>query len=121
MRKVTKADRMVSQRTRNGSPSPSTAAGMSVLKHLYSALDSALDLIETSGGTRRDLAQGLNFYDEVRRFEISLIEQALRQTAGSQIRAAALLGLKHTTLNSKIKSFSIHWNGSTRSNGPHGV
>ena len=98
---------MVSPRNRNGSPSSSAAAGMSVLKHLYSALDSALDLIETSGGTRRDFAQGINFYDEVRRFEISLIEQALRETGGSQVRAAVLLGLNHTTLNSKIKNYSI--------------
>jgi len=108
---------MALPKNRNGNLAPSSAAGMSVLRHLYAALDSALDLIETSGGTRRDITQGINFYDEVRRFEVSLIEQALRHTHGSQIRAAALLGLKHTTLNSKIKNYAIDCNGPTPSNG----
>ena len=112
---VTKADRMVSPNRRSWSPLPSTAAGMNVLRHLYSALDSAMELVETSGGTRRDFTKAIDFYDEVRRFEISLIEQALRHADGSQIRAAALLGLKHTTLNAKIKSYSIDRNGLIRS------
>ena len=73
-------------------------------------------LIDTMQGTRRNFTQRVNFYDEVRRFEISLIEQALRQTNGSQVRAAVLLGMKHTTLNSKIKSYSICHNGPPRSN-----
>jgi DNA-binding NtrC family response regulator len=54
-----------------------------------------------------DLGRGVNFYDEVRRFEIDLIRRALDQTAGHQSRAARLLGLNATTLNSKIKSYNI--------------
>lgn len=54
-----------------------------------------------------ELARGVNFYDEVRRFEIDLIRRALDQTAGHQSRAARLLGLNATTLNSKIKSYNI--------------
>ena len=54
-----------------------------------------------------DIARGVNFYDEVRRFEIDLIRRALDQTAGHQSRAARLLGLNATTLNSKIKSYNI--------------
>ena len=54
-----------------------------------------------------DLARGVNFYDEVRRFEIDLIRRALDQTAGHQSRAARLLGLNATTLNSKIKGYNI--------------
>ncbi|MEP6922418.1 MAG: helix-turn-helix domain-containing protein [bacterium] len=54
---------------------------------------------------------GLDFYDEVSRFEIDLIKRALLQTAGHQVRAARLLNLKVTTLNSKIKHYNINLNG----------
>ena len=50
---------------------------------------------------------GLDFYDEVSRFEIELIKRALFQTRGHQGRAARLLNLKVTTLNSKIKHYNI--------------
>ena len=56
------------------------------------------------------LEKGLDFYDEVSRFEIDLIKRALRQTAGHQGRAARLLNLKVTTLNSKIKHYNISLN-----------
>ncbi|HEX4950324.1 MAG TPA: sigma-54 dependent transcriptional regulator [Blastocatellia bacterium] len=54
-----------------------------------------------------DLTHGISFYDEVSRFEIELIRQALELTGGHQSRAAKLLGLNNTTLNSKIKSYNI--------------
>ncbi len=54
-----------------------------------------------------DIARGVNFYDQVRRFETDLIRRALDQTGGHQSRAARLLGLNATTLNSKIKSYNI--------------
>jgi len=50
---------------------------------------------------------GVDYYEEVRRFEVDLIMRALMQTAGHQRRAARLLNLKVTTLNSKIKLFNI--------------
>ncbi|CAN5808569.1 hypothetical protein BH18ACI4_BH18ACI4_21900 [soil metagenome] len=56
----------------------------------------------------RDIKRGLDFYEEVRRFEISLIERALVQTAGHQRRAAQLLGLGPTTLNAKMKQYDIN-------------
>jgi transcriptional regulator with PAS, ATPase and Fis domain len=65
------------------------------------------------GGTPKFSAQldfshgGIQFYEEVQRFEIELIKQALEQTGGHQSRAAKLLGLNTTTLNSKIKSYNI--------------
>jgi len=55
------------------------------------------------------VSDGLDFYEEVRRFEISLIVQALKVTRGSQKKAANLLRMNHTTLNSKIKSYHIEW------------
>jgi DNA-binding NtrC family response regulator len=55
-----------------------------------------------------DISHGVNFYDEVRRFEIDLIRRALEQTGGHQSRAARLLGMNATTLNSKIKTYNIN-------------
>ncbi len=65
--------------------------------------------VRESAGASGDIeiARGVNFYDEVRRFEIDLIRRALDQTAGHQSRAARLLGLNATTLNSKIKTYNI--------------
>ena len=54
--------------------------------------------------------KGLDFYDEVSRFEIDLINRALLLTAGHQGRAARLLNLRATTLNSKIKHYGINLN-----------
>ncbi|MFN2454861.1 MAG: sigma-54-dependent transcriptional regulator [Pyrinomonadaceae bacterium] len=60
-----------------------------------------------SGFAAIDLGHGVNFYDEVRRFEIDMIRRALQQTGGHQSRAARLLGMNATTLNSKIKTYNI--------------
>src|SRR5215212_8529960 len=54
-----------------------------------------------------DILSGISFYDEVQRFETHLIKMALAETAGNQAKAARLLGIKATTLNSKIKLFKI--------------
>lgn len=54
-----------------------------------------------------DLDSGLDFYNEVTHFEIELITRALVLTGGHQARAAKLLNLKGTTLNSKIKLYNI--------------
>ena len=54
-----------------------------------------------------DIVGGINFYDEVQRFETHLINMALSETGGNQAKAARLLGIKATTLNSKIKLFNI--------------
>jgi transcriptional regulator with GAF, ATPase, and Fis domain len=59
-----------------------------------------------------DIEGGLDFYQEVSRFEIDLIKRALTQTGGHQRRAARLLNLKVTTLNSKIKHYNIRLVGS---------
>jgi DNA-binding NtrC family response regulator len=60
-----------------------------------------------SGVSALEIGRGINFYDEVRRFEIDLIRRALEQTGGHQSRAARLLGMNATTLNSKIKTYNI--------------
>jgi DNA-binding NtrC family response regulator len=47
----------------------------------------------------------------VQRFEVDLICSALTRTAGNQTRAARLLGVNLTTLNSKIKRYKIPIDG----------
>ena len=69
----------------------------------------AFEMVRRTEGSSAeiDIARGVNFYEEVKRFEIDLIRRALDQTAGHQSRAAQLLGLNATTLNSKIKAYNI--------------
>jgi DNA-binding NtrC family response regulator len=50
----------------------------------------------------------IDFYKEVERYEIDLIQKALKHTAGNQRRAAQLLNLNATTLNAKIKNYDIN-------------
>jgi DNA-binding NtrC family response regulator len=56
-----------------------------------------------------NVADGIDFYDEVQRFETGLIRLALDQTHGHQAQAARLLHIKPTTLNSKIKLYGIQY------------
>jgi DNA-binding NtrC family response regulator len=56
-----------------------------------------------------NLSEGIDFYSEVERFETGLIRLALDQTGGHQARAARLLRIKPTTLNSKIKLYGIQY------------
>ncbi|HEV2765416.1 MAG TPA: sigma-54 dependent transcriptional regulator [Pyrinomonadaceae bacterium] len=67
----------------------------------------ASEVSHTASGAGLDVSRGINFYDEVRRFEVDLIRRALEQTGGHQSRAARLLGMNATTLNSKIKTYNI--------------
>lgn len=54
-----------------------------------------------------DVRRGVDLYEEMRRYEVRLIRQALSHTGGNQVRAARLLNVNATTLNSKIKRFNI--------------
>jgi DNA-binding NtrC family response regulator len=67
----------------------------------------ALGAATSEGANSIDVSRGIDFYDEVRRFEIDIIRRALEQTGGHQSRAARLLGMNATTLNSKIKTYNI--------------
>ena len=55
-----------------------------------------------------DGQRGVKFYDEVMKFEIELLTQALAHVGGNQRAAARLLGLKTTTLNSKVKLYKLN-------------
>jgi DNA-binding NtrC family response regulator len=62
---------------------------------------------------RAPVVQGLlndgafSFYQTLENFEREIITESLKRTNGVQRRAAALLGLKATTLNEKIKRLKI--------------
>ena len=66
----------------------------------------ALTPASDSGFTDDD-GHSLTFETAMDRYEISLIRNALVQTGGNQSRAARLLGLPITTLNSKIKKLKL--------------
>ena len=65
---------------------------------------------ESSGQLKSlDLEQGIDFNEEVKQFEIGLITLALNHVGGTQAKAARLLRIKPTTLNSKIKALGIQF------------
>ncbi|HEY0348137.1 MAG TPA: helix-turn-helix domain-containing protein [Pyrinomonadaceae bacterium] len=72
------------------------------------SLDHENGLAETSATIENlNLKSRLDFFEEVRRYEVRLISRALEVTGGNQARAARLLGLGTTTLNYKIKAYEI--------------
>jgi DNA-binding protein Fis len=64
---------------------------------------------ETNRFDSLNFSEGVDFYEEVQRFETSLIRLALDHTGGHQARAAQLLNIRPTTLNSKIKLYGIQY------------
>ena len=88
---------------------PEDEVTMECLREEIRNPEKARQMIRESVGTSSEIeiSRGISFYEEVKRFEIDLIRRALAQTGGHQSRAARLLGLNATTLNSKIKSYNI--------------
>jgi DNA-binding protein Fis len=64
---------------------------------------------ETNKLRTLNIAEGIDFYDEVKQFEINLIKLALERTGRNQAAAARLLHIKPTTLNFKIKLYGIEY------------
>lgn len=54
-----------------------------------------------------NISQGINLHEEMRTFEVHLIQSALERTGGHQTRAAQLLGINLTTLHNKLKRLNI--------------
>ncbi len=73
--------------------------------HPQASTDGGADSADVAASL--DIARGISFYDEVSRFEVELIRRALELTGGHQSKAAKLLGMNNTTLNSKIKVYNI--------------
>jgi DNA-binding NtrC family response regulator len=76
------------------------------IRALISSLTAAVEDLDATDLPA--LNEDFDFYGEVRRFEILLIRNALRVSGGSQIKAAKLLKLKATTLNTKLKTYQLH-------------
>jgi DNA-binding NtrC family response regulator len=80
-------------------------ARIGALKILAGSLVNRIDALE------KEIVEGktspLDLREEVQRFEAELIRSALVRTGGRQRRAARLLGMKVTTLNTKIKRYRI--------------
>ena len=63
--------------------------------------------LEAVGSAREATSQAFNLQNEVRHFEAELIRSALIMTGGRQRRAAKLLGMKVTTLHTKIRRYGL--------------
>ncbi len=81
------------------------------IQALSELINVALDQLENLQNESKysDDQPCLNLRDEVRRFEIDLIQRALTRTHGSQVAAARLLGLNATTLNAKLKRYCLQF------------
>lgn len=90
---------------------PNDQQALALALQIESLRTLALDLMNVVGKLEecqaRSLQQPVRLAEEVERFERSLIESALKLTGGHQTRAARLLGIKLTTLNSKIRRYRI--------------
>jgi transcriptional regulator with GAF, ATPase, and Fis domain len=78
---------------------------LSSLREVARTLLDAVDSLRSAQPVSRD--NHIRLQDEVHRFETDLIRAALERTGGNQAHAARLLGVKHTTLNAKIKRYRI--------------
>lgn len=82
------------------------------LKRLIAELIQEVELINCGHSRAVEIRlqqanEQLNFYEEVARFEIALIKNALQRTGGNQRVAARLLNLNPSTLNAKLKHYNI--------------
>ena len=81
------------------------------IQNLDSLREVALMLLREveSLASRQEQQNGhqLGLQEEVQRYEMELICNALQKTRGNQRQAAKLLGVKVTTLNCKIKRYGI--------------
>ena len=64
-------------------------------------------LVPLGGCASEPLERSINLHDEVQRYEKSLLFAALERCGGVQTKAAQLLGMKVSTLNSKLSNYNI--------------
>jgi DNA-binding NtrC family response regulator len=78
---------------------------ISILKALAVKLVSEVESLNER--ERFDFGSGFKLDEEMHKFEIDMIRNALYLTNGHQSLAAKLLGIKKTTLHAKLKRFDI--------------
>ena len=97
----------------NGKPAKKSAELKEIVGSLSKALDTLESMREVELQQLMDIhsqmfpKDGVDFYTLIENYEKSLIQHALRQTKGNQTKAAKLLNLRLTTLNSMIKRYGI--------------
>ena len=91
--------------TKDGKEIQNVEARINSLKVLALTLLREVESLEQQGAS--GTPGPLNLQSEVHRFEAEMIRSALIRTGGRQRRAARLLGMKTTTLNTKIKRYQI--------------
>ncbi len=105
-----------------GLPLPSS--NLEMLKQLALTLLEEIEVLKDIHQLRaRDDVHSLNLHDQVRRFEIELMNRALKHTNGHQARAARLLGINVTTFHAKVKRYHLnpHWPDELERTGASGV
>ena len=90
---------------RVGVEAPVSRDKIKLLKLLVVELHDELEAL--GDASTPEIEQGVDFYDEVSRFEIEMIRWALTLVGGHQRKAARLLNLSATTLGTKIKHYRI--------------
>ena len=96
--------------TKPASPEASSRTSQVTANTLNSLREAALTVlreVDSLTSSRPGPPERFGLQEEVQRYEIELIKNALQRTRGNQRRAAKLLGVKVTTLNCKIKRFGI--------------
>ena len=78
---------------------------LATMRDLIASLQAELENLQTINLPVMD--DDFDFYREVERYERKLIQNALRRCGGSQVKAAGLLKMKPTTLNSKMKVLKL--------------
>lgn len=79
------------------------------LENLRDLTCSLLAEIDSLGQLAPKPSKPVDLKDAVQKFERDLISAALERTRGNQSQAARLLGVKHTTLNAKLKRYQIRY------------
>lgn len=79
------------------------------LENLRDLTCSLLAELDSLGQLTPPASKPVDLKDAVQRFERDLISAALEKTRGNQSQAARLLGVKHTTLNAKLKRYQIRY------------
>ena len=77
------------------------------LDNLREAALTVLKELDCLASNQPEPERNLGLQEEVQRYEVELIRNALQRTRGNQRKAAKLLGVKVTTLNCKIKRYGI--------------
>lgn len=78
---------------------------LKVMKEIALALVEEIEALDYVRSV--NLRRGVNLHEEMRMFEVHLVQSALERTGGHQTKAARLLGINLTTLHNKLKRLNI--------------